>query len=128
MKEKRKIELLSLLRDLHDQGAHPTLREIGMTEEEAQELETDNLVVFGDTGAGDALDRYVVAEIEDRAILFLTTKKAHRSQHVVSHTPPKSVGARIAGGVGTKLWDLLWDAGKISCGVLIGWYLKRFFP
>jgi hypothetical protein len=128
MKEKRKIELLSLLRDLSDQGAHPTLREIGMTEAEAQELGTEKLVVFGDTGVGDDLDRLVVAEIEDRAILYLTTKKAHRSQHVVSHTPPKSVAERIAGGVGSKLWDLIWDAGKISCGVFIGWYLKKFFP
>ena len=128
MKEKRKIELLSLLRDLHDQGAHPTLREIGMTEAEAQELGRERLVVFGCIGGDDALDGYVVAELEDRAILFLASRQAHRHQHVVSHPPARSAAARIAGGLGSKLWDLLWDAGKLALGIVIGWYLKRFFP
>ena len=128
MKENRKVEVLSLIRDMLDQGAHPTLRELELTEEEAEEMATEGLVMLGDTGVADGPDRYVIAQIESKAIVFLTTKKAYAKQHVVSHTPPKSIVATIAGGVGTKLWDLCWDAGKISCGVLIGWYLKKFFP
>jgi len=128
MKEKRKIEVLSLIREMHDQGVHPTLSDAGLTVEEAQELASESLVSIGDKTVGEPLERYVVFELSPKAIAFLTTKKAHRRQHIVSHTPARSLSEKIGSATAKKLWDLSWDAGKVASGFLLGWWLKRYFP
>ena len=127
MKEKRKIEVLSLLRELHDQQVHPTLRDAELTEAEAQALADEGLALLGDQGVGEPIDRYVVAELSTKAYAFLAKQKIHREQHVVSHTPPRPVSARIAGALGRKLWDLFWDILKVSLGIAVGWLLRKYF-
>ena len=128
MKEKRKIEALCLIREMHDQGVHPTLRDARLTVEEAQELASEELVSIGNTSVGEPLDRYVVFELSPKAIAFLTTRKAHRRQHVVSHTPARSLSGKIGSATGKKLWDLSWDAAKVAAGFLLGWWLQKHFP
>lgn len=128
MKEKRKIEVLSLIRDAINQEAHPTLRQLGLTEEEAQELSSEQYIILGDQGSGEDLDRYLVAQMEDKAIGFLAVKKAYSQQHIVSHHPEQSIAVTIAKGVGHKLWDWFWKMLILASGIIIGWYIKRHFP
>ena len=128
MKEKRKLEVLSLLRELLGQGVHPTLRDAGLTEIEAQELANEGLIQIGDQGIGDELDRYVVADLTDRALTFLTRNKVYPQSHVVAHTPRRPVSERFAQALAKKTWDLIWAAGKIAVGILLGWWLKKHFP
>lgn len=128
MKETRKVEVLSLIRDTLAHGAHPTLRQFGLTEQETQELAAEELVLIGDTGVGENLDRYVIAELSDKAIVWLARANAHAKQHIVSHSPPESIPSKIARGLGSKLWDLFWDVVKVSCGILLGWFLKKYLP
>lgn len=125
MKETRKVEILSLIRDTLAHGAHPTLRQFGLTEQETQELAAEELVVIGDTGVGENLDRYVIAELSDKAIVWLARANAHARQHIVSHSPPESIPSKIVRGLGSKLWDLFWDVVKVSCGIL---QAHRFLP
>ena len=130
MKERRKIELLGMLRELLSQDVHPMLRDAGMTEAETQELSGEGFVVLGDQGPqiADACDRYVIAELTGKAIVFLTAQKVHRQQHVVTHAPERSLPAVIAGDIGGRLWNLMWEAAKLMLAGVAGWYLHKFFP
>ncbi len=127
MKEKRKIEILSRLRELLAQDVHPTLRDAEITGTEAEELCAENLVMLGDQGPqiSEELDRYVVAELQDKAIVLLTAEKGPPQHHVVSHAPAQSMAARTAAGVGKGLGDLFWNTVKVGAGVLIGWWITK---
>ena len=126
MTEKRKVEVLCRLRETLGQRAHPTLRETGLPAREVQELLDEELIVPGDKGAevGADADRYVVAELTDKAILYLSSRKAYPMTRVETHAPPRSSSARIAAGTASRLWDLL----KVAFGILLGWWLKKQFP
>jgi hypothetical protein len=75
MTEKRKIAALRLIQEMLDPRARPTLRDVGLTLGEAHELESDELILLGDTRGGEDLDRYIVAGLEPKAINFLILKK-----------------------------------------------------
>jgi hypothetical protein len=75
--EVRGREILTLLRKLLDDEVHPTLRDVGVSESEALWLAKKGLIVLGDTRAfGNAgnianQDRYVIARLEDAALVWL---------------------------------------------------------
>lgn len=122
MTEKRKVELLARLRVWHDQKERPSLREAEMTEDEKLEMESDGLLDFGDAQKEDVLDRYIVYSILPKGWLLLDSKRDR------VYAPPASLSSKILHSAGGKLWDLVWDVAKFACGIVVGWFLKKYLP
>ena len=65
----------------------------------------------------ESLDRYVLYELTPKALVWL-----HQNPDGPSR-PQK-----ISRALGSKLWDLVWDAAKVAAGILIGWFFRKYFP
>jgi hypothetical protein len=86
MNEKRRIEVLTLLRNLLGADVHPTVRDAGLTEEEALWLAQHQLILLGDSKSfvkeKDAIpfeDRFVIVEITDAALAHLASSEISSS-------------------------------------------------
>ncbi|MCC5790923.1 MAG: hypothetical protein JJT75_14935 [Opitutales bacterium] len=110
MKKTQTLKALKNLQELHAQQVHPTLRDFGLKEKEIREMVDEGLIGLGDTQRGEELDRYVISEILDAGRTLL-----------IEDSQPK-LTKTIFQGLAIGVWDL----GKISFGVLLGWYLNTW--
>jgi hypothetical protein len=136
--EARGREILTLLRKLLDDGVHPTLRDVGVPEVEAQWLAKAQLIVLGDKrswgGAGNIAfeDRYEIAEISDEALAWLVESEVAAEAAKAAAPPPihqvqivsprESKSAKILRWLGNKLWDII--AG-IVIALFVAWLLWK---
>jgi hypothetical protein len=137
MSEERGREVLSQLQVLLASNAHPTVREIGLTEAEARFLVDKGLLSLGDKltwnksaqSTTEFVDRYEIFEISDSAIAWLATHPTPPEPIVVRIEAPKvSRFASICRWLGTTLWG--WASlviGAVLVYLIVDHLLKRYF-
>ena len=105
----------------------PTIRDAGLTEKEAKMLAEGQLVEFSVVADdGDSLDRHRIDKLTAKAFGILS-RAGHASAPLLrtsAQSPPGSVRSNVFRMMGTGLWDLI----KLALGIVIGWYLKKYFP
>jgi hypothetical protein len=126
MKESKKIGLLCQLRDLLELARMPTVRDAGLSEEEARELANDGLielVILADDGL--FVESHGVERLTAKAFGILS--RAGKSGPIVRaavERERKGICKRISRTFGLGIWDLV----KVFLGGVVGWYLKKHFP
>jgi hypothetical protein len=125
MKDSQKIELLRQIRYVLKQEENPTLRAAGLKLHELKEMEKYLDLRIVDDDPVDKMGNYRIYGLSDAgaALLGLTsaaTAPVIPTQAQTEKEPPRS---RAGWTVGKGILELV----KIGMGVVIGWYLKKYY-
>lgn len=132
MSEARVREVLSRIQAMLDYGLPPILRNVGLSESEAQQLDKEGIIRLGYAGIVEAnkhkefLDRYVVVEISDKARAWLVSHPPPLPSED-RQTPRKPAFARCLLWLVTTPKGWITIAVATAAGLLVKYYLQKHF-
>ena len=128
MKDSQKVELLRQIRYVLKQEENPTLRAAGLKLHELKEMEKYLDLRIVDDDPVDELGNYRIHGLSDAGAALL----AQASGAGAASGPPiqaqvESEKQPVSPRVGWTLGKGILDLVKIGVGVVIGWYLRKYY-
>lgn len=127
MNHARKIELLRQVRFVLTQEKNPSLRAADLSLQDVLELQKEKLLDLRivDDSEVDELGNYRIRGLTDAGLALLEPAKAPGAPDFPAELQPEMQPSRSneTSVFAKRIGDLL----KIAVGVVIGWYLKKYF-
>lgn len=125
MNQARKIALLRQIRYVLTQEKNPSLRAADLSLQDVMELQKEKLLDLWvvDDSAVDELGNYRIHGLTDAGVALLDPANAPSPPVLPAEPEKQPQPSKGAGVFAKRVGDLL----KIAIGVVVGWYLKKYF-
>src|SRR5688572_21831527 len=125
MNQAQKIELLRQVRFVLTQERNPSLRAAGLSLQDVMELQKEKLLdlIVVDHSEVDELGNYRIRGLTDAGVAVLEPGRAASAPVLPTRPEVRTEAPKASGVFANRFADLL----KIAVGVVIGWYLKKYY-